>query len=120
MRVHYRLAAMIAAAVLSTAFAACGGADDDEGDAGDGAKSGEVSAVPGFDGTTIKLGVLTPLTGPVAVIGLPLTAGNEVYYDAVNAKGGVAGKYKIELVQEDTQYKPDVTVQKYNKLKGDV
>ena len=120
MRVHYRLAAMIAAAVLSTAFAACGGADDDEGDAGGGAKSGEVSAVPGFDGTTIKLGVLTPLTGPVAVIGLPLTAGNEVYYDAVNAKGGVAGKYKIELVQEDTQYKPDVTVQKYNKLKGDV
>ena len=55
------------------------------------------NAGPGFDGTTIKLGVLTPLTGPVAVIGKPLTAGNEVYFDYVNAEGGIAGKYKVEL-----------------------
>ena len=52
--------------------------------------------------------MLTPLTGPVAVIGKPLTAGNEVYFDYVNKEqGGIAGKYKVELVQADTQYKPD-------------
>ena len=124
MRVNHRLAAMLAAALLSVGAVACGGAEDDEdsggGDDGGAASGGEVKNVPGFDGKTIKLGVLTPLTGPVAVIGLPLTAGNEVYYDALNAKGGVAGKYKVELVQEDTQYKPETTVQKYNKLKSQV
>ena len=106
-------------AVLALVLAGCGGAADDEGDAGE---SGEASLAnaPGFDGTTIKLGVLTPLTGPVAVIGQPLTAGNEVYFDYVNSQGGIAGKYKVELVQEDTQYSPPTTVQQYNKIKNNV
>jgi ABC-type branched-subunit amino acid transport system substrate-binding protein len=43
-----------------------------------------------------------------------------VFFEALNAKGGVGGKYKVELVQEDSQYKTDVAVQKYNKIKGDV
>ncbi|MFC7615237.1 ABC transporter substrate-binding protein [Actinokineospora soli] len=64
--------------------------------------------------------MLSPLSGPVAVIGQPLTTGNKVWFDQVNADGGIAGKYKVELVQEDTQYKPDVAVQQYNKIKGDV
>jgi ABC-type branched-subunit amino acid transport system substrate-binding protein len=111
-----RLAA--AALGLMLAVSACGGAGQDD-DAG-GGKAGAPGKTTGFDGTTIKLGVLTPLSGTVAVIGQPLTAGNEVWFDAVNAKGGIGGKYKVELVQEDTQYKTDVAVQKYNKIKGDV
>jgi ABC-type branched-subunit amino acid transport system substrate-binding protein len=103
---------------LAMALAACGGAGNDSG--GGGGSAGEPGTTAGFDGKTIKLGVLTPLTGTVAVIGQPLTAGNEVFYKALNAKGGVAGKYKVELLQEDTQYKTDVAVQKYNKIKGDV
>jgi ABC-type branched-subunit amino acid transport system substrate-binding protein len=106
-------------AVLAVLLAGCGGAADD-GDSGDEGEAASLKSVPGFDGTTIKLGVLTPLTGPVAVIGLPLTAGNQVYFDSVNAKGGIGGKYKVELVQEDTQYSPPKTVQQYNKIKGDV
>lgn len=120
MRIRFRHAAGVLAALAATGgLAACGGADDDEGGGGE-ATAGAPGKVPGFDGTTIKVGVLTPLTGPVAVIGKPLTAGNEVFYDAVNAKGGVAGKYKVELVQEDTQYRTDLTVQKYNKVKNGV
>ncbi|PXY38439.1 ABC transporter substrate-binding protein [Prauserella flavalba] len=107
--------ALAGAALL---VAACGGAGD-EGDTG-GGQAGEPASGVGFDGTTIKLGVLSPLSGPIAVIGQPLTEGNKVWFDALNAKGGVAGKYKVELVQEDTQYKPDVTVQQYNKVKGEV
>jgi ABC-type branched-subunit amino acid transport system substrate-binding protein len=107
---------LLAALVLGVAACGGGGGDDDESGGG----GGEVSNVPGFDGSTIKLGVLTPLSGPVAVIGNPLTAGNEVYYEALNAKGGIAGKYKVELVQEDTRYAPPTTVQKYNKLKSQV
>jgi ABC-type branched-subunit amino acid transport system substrate-binding protein len=106
-------------AVLALVLAGCGGAADEGESEGEGGAA-EVKSGPGFDGTTIKLGVLTPLSGPVAVIGQPLTAGNEVYFDYVNSKGGIAGKYKVELVQEDTQYLPPRTVQQYNKIKNDV
>lgn len=99
-------------------LAGCGGAGED--DDGGGGTAGAPGSTAGFDGTTIKLGVLTPLSGPVAVLGRPLTAGNEVWFEALNAKGGVAGKYKVELTQEDTQYKTDIAVQKYNKIKGEV
>jgi ABC-type branched-subunit amino acid transport system substrate-binding protein len=103
---------------LTLVLTACGGAGED--DDASGGSAGAPATTAGFDGKTIKLGVLTPLTGTVAVIGQPLTAGNKVYFDALNADGGIAGKYKVELVQEDTQYKTDVAVQKYNKIKGDV
>jgi ABC-type branched-subunit amino acid transport system substrate-binding protein len=110
----------ITLAVAATLLvAACGGAGD-KGGGSSGGTAGAPQSTAGFDGTTIKLGVLSPLSGPVAVIGLPLTAGNKIWFDALNARGGVAGKYKVELVQEDTQYKPDVTVQQYNKIKGNV
>ena len=113
--------AAFAAALLATGVAACGGANNNKSSNSSSSKAGGAPAVvPGFDGTTIKLGVVTPLTGPVAVIGLPLTTGNEIYWDRVNAAGGVGGKYKVQLVQEDSQYQPDIAVQKYNKLKAGV
>jgi len=111
------LAAVFAAIVLTVS--ACGGAGNSGGGGGSG-NAGTPGSTTGFDGTTIKLGVLSPLSGAVAVIGQPLTAGNKVWFDHLNSTGGVAGKYKVELVQEDTQYKPDVTVQQYNKVKGSV
>ena len=110
----------LAAAALSLVLAAsaCGGAAED--DDGGGGKAGAPGNTAGFDGKTIKLGVITPLSGPVAVIGKPLTSGNEVWFKALNAKGGIGGKYKVELAEEDSQYKTDVAVQKYNKIKSDV
>ncbi len=110
-------AALAAAFALALVGAGCG--QDDEGGGG-GGSGGAPENTAGFDGKTIKLGVLTPLTGPVAVIGEPLTAGNEVYFEAVNKKGGIGGKYKVELEQADTQYKPDRTVQQYNRVKSQV
>jgi ABC-type branched-subunit amino acid transport system substrate-binding protein len=76
--------------------------------------------VPGFDGKTIKLGVLTPLSGIASVIGKPLSNGNKTYWDAVNAKGGVAGKYKVQLTQQDSQYQVETALQGYDQVKGDV
>jgi ABC-type branched-subunit amino acid transport system substrate-binding protein len=115
-----KLVAVLAATAL-VALTACGGAGGDAGTEGDnGGTGGEPAAVPGFDGTTIRLGVLTPLSGPVAVIGNPLTAGNKVWFDHINSEGGIAGQYQVELVQEDTQYAPDVTVQQYQKIKDEV
>jgi len=76
--------------------------------------------VPGFDGKTIKLGVITPESGPASGIGRPLTNGNRVYWEAKNAKGGVGGKYPVELSIEDSQYRVENALQGYDKIKGDV
>ncbi len=61
----------------------------------------------GFDGTTIRLGVLTTKTNPVwGQIGKVLTAAMESHIAAINKRGGIAGKYKIELVVKETNYDP--------------
>lgn len=106
----------VLALAAGLAFAGCG-RDDEEG--GGGGTGGEPAKTAGFDGTTIKLGVLTPLSGSVAVIGQPLTAGNQLWFDKLNAAGGVAGKYKVELVERDTRYDPPTAVQGYNRLKDE-
>ncbi|MDX8151507.1 ABC transporter substrate-binding protein [Patulibacter brassicae] len=116
-----RWGAIAASAVLALGLTACGGADnDDEGGGGDGASAGAPAKAPGFDGTTIKLATLSAQSGPVAVIGNPLVAGNKTWFDRLNAEGGVAGKYKVELVNEDNRYEADTTVQRYNRVKNDV
>jgi len=75
----------------------------------------------GFDGKTITLGVITPLSGLVSIIGKPLTAGNQLWWDYYNDElGGIAGKYKVELKQEDSAYQAPTAVQAFDKLKGDV
>ena len=120
-----RLLAVLLGIVLIAG--ACGGRDADEDADGDnGAATGddeekELETGPGFDGTTIKVGVLTPLSGPVAApIGIPLTDGGDVYWQRVNAEGGVAGKYKVEVVKEDNKYDPAETKTKYTKIKDEV
>jgi ABC-type branched-subunit amino acid transport system substrate-binding protein len=74
----------------------------------------------GVSGTTISLGILTPLTGPVAdPIGKPLTRGIEVFFDAVNAHGGIAG-YTVQLVERDSRYDPRLQVQAYDQIHAQV
>lgn len=55
---------------------------------------------------TIVLGQSAALTGPAAQLGLQLRAGAKLYFDAVNAAGGVHGQ-RIELVSLDDGYEPD-------------
>lgn len=118
---------------LSLVAAACGDDDDETeagtetpedttgGEEGGGEEGGgEPEEAPGFDGETIRLGVLTPQTGVAAVIGNPLTEGNRVFFEALNAEGGIAGKYKVELEIADTQYQPQTAVQQYNATKDNV
>jgi ABC-type branched-subunit amino acid transport system substrate-binding protein len=119
---HPWLRPLILLSVLALVAGACGGRDDDDDAGGGGSEEdGELATVPGFDGTTIRLGVITPTSGPVAIIGNPLTAGNQAYWEYVNEElGGVAGQYPVELVIEDSAYDPPTAVQKYNQIKGDV
>lgn len=63
----------------------------------------------------IKVGVSTPITGPVAFGSLHERRGVELAVDEINAAGGVLGK-KIELIFEDNQCNPSVSVTAANKL----
>jgi ABC-type branched-subunit amino acid transport system substrate-binding protein len=81
-----------------------------------------LKAGPGVDVTnkTITLGILSPYSGPVAdPIGKPLALGVKVYFDSVNANGGIDG-YKVNFVEKDTQYNPQLEVQHYNEIHNQV
>src|SRR5215471_19233945 len=64
---------------------------------------------------TIKIGVITPLTGSQAAFGEAHKNGYQIALDEINAAGGVLGK-KIELDFYDDQAKPDQSVQGVAKL----
>ncbi len=103
---------------LGIALVALSCAGSESSSNGDGAS---LAPTTGFDGDTISVGILSPLSDAVAVIGIPLTNGNEVYFAALNERGGVAGKYRVRLLQEDITYaNPSSSVQKYNKIKDQV
>lgn len=114
------------ASSLALVGAACGDDDDDggadtESDGGDGGAAAELEPAPGFDGTTIRVGALTNNGPPLAAIGIPLTAGNQAYFDYVNTElGGIAGRYKVELVVEDTAYNPTTAGEKFAATVDDV
>lgn len=75
---------------------------------------------PGFDGTTISVGYIGPLSGPVAVLGQPVLTGMQLWFEGVNAQGGIGGKYKVKILTEDHQNTEAQAVQKYGKQKADV
>jgi branched-chain amino acid transport system substrate-binding protein len=64
---------------------------------------------------TVKIGVITSLTGSQAAFGGAHKNGYQIALDEINAKGGVLGK-KVELDFYDDQSKPDQAVQGVSKL----
>lgn len=108
---------LAAALTLALVAGACGGRSSKTKSGG---KKGAPGKTAGFDGKTINVGVLTPLTGPAAVIGQPLTNGNEDFIKDYNAKGGVAGKYKVNIIKKDSKYTTQDTVTQYAATKNDV
>ena len=75
---------MVASVALAAMLSGCGG---DKKPAG---------------GDTIKVGLLGPYTGDLAVYGLAVKNGATLYFDKVNAEGGINGK-KIELISYDNK-----------------
>lgn len=118
-----------AAALLSLVLLAttcCSGSDDDgRDDPGPSTTSPDGSGAtprsgPGFDGTTIRVGAITDASGDAAAIGEPLTAGARAYFDALNAAGGVADRFRVELVVEDGGYDPATALAAYDRTSPDV
>lgn len=121
MKRHQLVRLMAVIGVLGLVAAACGGSSKKTTTNTTAGNNKTLGTQAWFDGTTIHVGAITPLSGPVAVIGRPLTNGTETWFNYINKeKGGIAGKYQVKVDEEDSQYKPDTGVQAYNKLKGTV
>ncbi|MBE3560358.1 MAG: ABC transporter substrate-binding protein [Ktedonobacteraceae bacterium] len=72
-------------------LAACGGTPSGSG--------GTASAnVPGVTNDTITLGAVLDTTGSIQVICAPILAGDQLYFNKINAAGGIHGR-KIKLIQ---------------------
>src|SRR5262249_2699117 len=63
----------------------------------------------------IKIGVIQPLSGPVAASGNYVRMGAEIARDWINARGGVNGR-KVELVIEDNKSDPKEAASAAEKL----
>lgn len=94
-----RLFAVAVAAML--AALACGGSSN----TGNSANS---------SGPPLKIGVINPYSGAVAIYGEELYRGNSIAVDEINAKGGVNGR-KIQLVKGDAAT-PDQGIQEATRL----
>ena len=107
------------AASLLLVLAACGTGSNSGSSGGGG--NGQVKTGPGINASTktINVGILSPLSGPVAVIGKPLTQGQEAWFKHVNDNGGIDG-WKINYIEKDSLYNPQTHVQLYNDIVGNV
>jgi branched-chain amino acid transport system substrate-binding protein len=69
-------------------------------------------------GDRIVLGQSAPFTGPSAQLGIQFNRGARLYFEQVNAQGGVARR-NVELVNVDDGYEPDRCVENTRKLIAD-
>jgi branched-chain amino acid transport system substrate-binding protein len=65
--------------------------------------------------TTIRIGMLAPLTGSGASFGISQRDGVQLALDEINSRGGIDGR-QLQLIEEDTRTEPPVAVTAANKL----
>ncbi len=137
-----RISLLVLVLVMGLVAASCGSSTDDTttttaAPSGDtttttAAPSGDTTtttAAPGTDIKTdygvdvenkvIKLGLLSDLTGIFSPLVIDITDAQQVYWDTVNAAGGIDG-WTVELVIEDTNYNVEQHQEKYEKIRGEV
>ncbi|SIP95291.1 amino acid/amide ABC transporter substrate-binding protein, HAAT family [Aromatoleum tolulyticum] len=71
--------------------------------------------VPGVGEREIVVGSIQDLSGPIALLGVPVRDGMQMRFDDANAAGGVHGR-KLRLVVEDAGYDPKKGVLAARKL----
>ncbi|GAA6192764.1 ABC transporter substrate-binding protein [Phaeobacter sp. NW0010-22] len=69
----------------------------------------------GVSDTEVTIGSVNDLSGVFAAVGVPATKGANLYFDKVNAAGGVHGR-QIKFIVEDNGYQMPRAMQGYNKL----
>src|SRR5215213_4983303 len=107
--------AVVATAVMVAAASGCSTKAPDSSGSGEG-EAGDVTTDIGVEGETIKLGVLTDLTGVFAALGKDLTNSNQLFWD----ENQVCDTYDVELDVQDTGYVPQTGVQLYSGMKDSI
>ncbi|UUZ43610.2 branched-chain amino acid ABC transporter substrate-binding protein [Janibacter limosus] len=95
--------------VASMALTACGTRGGDSGGSSDGAGSGD---------KVVKIGVISPLSGDLSALGLGIQHSVELAAKQANDSGDL-GDWKIEVVPEDDEGKPEVGKNAASKLASD-
>jgi len=108
--------AALLAAVLLSAATGCSNKAQDSGSSGGGGNAADVKTDVGIEGKTIKLGVLTDLTGVFAALGKDLTNSNTLFWK----DNKVCDTYNVELDVQDTGYVPQTGVQLYSGMKDSI
>lgn len=75
--------------------------------------------ITGACAQTVKIGVISPLTGPGAPWGMAVAEGAKMVAAETNAKGGLdigGKKHQVEVIAYDDQYKVAESVAAYNRL----
>ncbi|MBT2397089.1 ABC transporter substrate-binding protein [Streptomyces sp. ISL-100] len=112
-----RTTAATLAALLALTAAGCSSKAKEKKD--DEAGAGGVKTGQGVTDKTIKLGVLTDMTGVYASLGKSVTQAQQLYAKQTNADGGICGR-KVELVVRDHGYDPQKAVSGYTELSPQV
>ncbi len=74
-----------------------------------------LAVAPALAAEPIRIGVVTPLTGTYAPIGIQVKMGLELAVKEINAAGGALGR-PLELLVEDEEANPSVATQRAEKL----
>ena len=65
---------------------------------------------------TVKIGMITTLSGPFEFVGRIYVAGVKFAVDEQNAKGGLLGRQIELIIIQDDEFKPDVAVRRARNL----
>jgi ABC-type branched-subunit amino acid transport system substrate-binding protein len=105
---------VVVATGLVAALVACGaGADDADDDAAP-------LPVRGVDGDTVTVGAITVSSGPMAAAGASVTAGNRAYFAALDDRGGLAGRYRVDVAVVDGADDAATIAERYESTRDDV
>ncbi len=82
---------------------------------------GAPAVVAGFDGSTINLAIIGTKTNPTwSNISRAITAAFEARIATINRRGGIGGRYRVNLIVRDANYDPVLTLAEVNATKGQV
>ena len=77
---------------------------------------GALCSLPALAADEVRVGIVAPFSGGAATYGQDIKRGAELAVDAINAKGGILGGRKIELIFEDDKGSPQGGVAAVQKL----
>jgi ABC-type branched-subunit amino acid transport system substrate-binding protein len=112
MSVRAKVFAALAALLVSGGLAACGSSSNDSSG---GSSTSSSSSSAKSDGKPLKIGLIPPSSGALAVFGTDELKGWQVAADEANAAGGVDG-HKVVLVKSATDGQPATTIRAARKL----